>query len=94
MKEEDIVHENGPFWVLRQKDRYTVFRSGITHSTSDSSYARDEDGLSIAKARCDYLARRAEFIASLPPERECCGTFVGSHHRATCSKYRGKFKEH
>lgn len=28
----------------------------------------------------------------LPEERGCCGTFNGSHHRATCPKYRGKFK--
>lgn len=57
-KEEDIVHENGEFWVLREKGRYSVLRSGLTHSTSDSAYARNEDGLSIAKARCDYLAQR------------------------------------
>ena len=25
-------------------------------------------------------------------ERECCGTFPGTPHRATCAKYRGKFK--
>ena len=25
-------------------------------------------------------------------ERECCGTFMGSHHRSSCEKYRGKFK--
>lgn len=27
-----------------------------------------------------------------PAERACCGTFHGSPHRATCAKYRGKFK--
>jgi hypothetical protein len=25
-------------------------------------------------------------------ERECCGTFHGTQHRATCHRYRGKFK--
>ena len=28
----------------------------------------------------------------MPIERECCGTFPGTPHRATCAKYRGKFK--
>lgn len=27
----------------------------------------------------------------LPKERECCGTFPRTPHRATCAKYRGKF---
>ena len=58
-REEDIVHENGSAWVLKERDSYTVFMSGVTHSTSDSSYVRDADGLSIAKARADYLERRA-----------------------------------
>ena len=31
-------------------------------------------------------------IASLPRERVCCGTFPRTPHRATCEKYRGKFK--
>lgn len=57
--EDNIMHENGDFWVLRQRDRYEVLRSGLTHSTVDSAYARDYDGLSLAKARCNYLASRA-----------------------------------
>lgn len=58
MKESDIVYENGIFWVCKNKNDYTVYKSGITHSVSDSSYEKNEDGLSIAKARCDYLANR------------------------------------
>jgi hypothetical protein len=60
MKERDIVYENGTAWVFKdiRKDCYTVFRAGITHSTSDSAYALDEDGLSLAKARVDYFAKR------------------------------------
>lgn len=60
MKEDDIVYEVGRFWVYRDIKCacYTVYRAGITHSTSDSSYAFTEDGLSLAKARVDYLARR------------------------------------
>lgn len=59
-KVDDIVYENGKAWVLREKKRdcYTVFIAGSTHSTSDSSYALDDDGLSIAKARADYLSQR------------------------------------
>lgn len=57
--EADIMHENGDFWVGRQRGAYVVYRVGVTHSTSDSAYARDADGLSLAVARCDYLATRA-----------------------------------
>jgi hypothetical protein len=57
MKESDIMHENGNYWVARERDRYTVYQPGVTHSVSDSSYRKDADGLSIAIARCDYLAR-------------------------------------
>lgn len=32
MQEKDIVHENGKFWVLRDKDAYCVMKSGVTHS--------------------------------------------------------------
>lgn len=61
MRESDIVYENGAFWVFddRKEPAYVVFKSGLTHSTSDSAYARTTDGLSIAKARVDYLAGRA-----------------------------------
>lgn len=59
MTEQDIMHENGDFWVGRNKSDYTVYRSGITHSVSDSAYHKSPDGLSIAIARCDYLAKRA-----------------------------------
>jgi len=55
--EKDIIHENGSYFVLSQKNCYTVFRNGITHATSDGSYARDKDGMSLAKYRCNYLAK-------------------------------------
>jgi hypothetical protein len=60
MKEADIVYEVGQFWVYRDIKHacYTVYRAGITHSTEDSSYRLTADGLSIAKARVDFLARR------------------------------------
>lgn len=62
----EILHERGSYWILKDlKNKcYTVFKAGITHSVSDSAYALNSDGLSIAKARVDYLARReAERVA-------------------------------
>lgn len=59
-RESDIMHENGDFWVCRDRNSYTVYKCGVTHSTSDSAYEKTPDGLSIAVARCDYLARRAK----------------------------------
>lgn len=62
MLESDILHESacGRFWVGkdRKNNAYTVFRCGATHSVSDSAYYMTPDGLSIAVARCDYLAKR------------------------------------
>jgi hypothetical protein len=60
-RESDIAHENGAFWVLkdRAKKCYTVFRPNSPHaSESDSSYPLTENGLSLAIARADYLAKR------------------------------------
>jgi hypothetical protein len=59
IRENDIAYENGNAWVWKAKDCYCVMVCGITHSTSDSAYALDDDGLGIAKARCDYLAKRS-----------------------------------
>ena len=59
MRESDIMHEVGDYWVARQQGTYVVYKIGVTHSTSDSAYAKTPDGLSIAIARCDYLAGRA-----------------------------------
>ena len=57
IRESDIKHENGAHWVLDDKKAYIVLRASLTHSTSDSAYPRTPDGLSIAIARCDYLAK-------------------------------------
>jgi hypothetical protein len=61
MKESDIAYETpcGKAWVLRDRKRsaYVVYTTGITHSTSDSAYTLDADGLSIAIARANYLDR-------------------------------------
>ena len=60
MKESDIVYAVGLFWVFRdvKKSQYTVFRTKFTHSESDSAYPLNADGLSIAKARVDYMHKR------------------------------------
>lgn len=57
MREPDILHANGEYWVGQQAGDYVVYRDGPTHATSDSAFHKDADGLSIAIARCDYLAR-------------------------------------
>jgi len=60
MQESDIMHETpcGKFWVGRDKRQsaYIVYKVGPTHSTSDSGYHLNDDGLSIAIARADYLS--------------------------------------
>lgn len=54
MKETDIIHENGDYWVGREKPSvFTVYKNNTTHAVADSSYANE----SLAIARCDYLAR-------------------------------------
>lgn len=57
-KEQDIKHENGNYWVLDTGTGYAVMVNSITHSTSDSEYSHDADGLSLAIYRCNYLASR------------------------------------
>lgn len=54
IKEKDIIHENGKFWVLKNKDGYHVMVTGVTHSISESSYETSD----LAITRCDYLAKR------------------------------------
>jgi len=58
LREKDIKHEAGSYWVADLGDSYSVMQSGLTHSVSDSHYHRNSDGLSIAVARCNYLAKR------------------------------------
>jgi hypothetical protein len=60
MKEKDIKHENGNYWVLDTKKSYAVMKNGVTHSVSDSEYPRNSNGLSIAIYRCNYLAKKED----------------------------------
>ena len=61
-KEKDIAHETASTWVLKNTEQgcYTVFIIGVSVSTSDSAYPLTDDGLSIAIARANYLAKRIE----------------------------------
>jgi hypothetical protein len=58
VKEGDIVYERGDFWVHSdiKRARYTVFRAGITHSTSDVAFPFTEGGLESGQG-----ARRLPF---------------------------------
>ena len=59
LKEKDILHENKTFWVMRDKhagcETYTIMRNVGTHSTSQDYCTYPN--LSVAIARCDYLAK-------------------------------------
>jgi hypothetical protein len=61
MQASDILHENGKYWVLKDshkgRETYTVMRNTITHSESVDEVTYPD--VSLAIARCDYLARRA-----------------------------------
>ena len=52
-----IVRGAGQWLAYDSSHNRTMLRAGLTHSTSDSAYPRTPDGLSIAIARCNYLAK-------------------------------------
>lgn len=58
MRESNIVYQIGSVWVGRMPTQYTVYVDGVTAAMADNSYARTDDGLSIAIARAKYLAKR------------------------------------
>jgi hypothetical protein len=55
-----ILHANGNYWVGPTASSYTVWHDGLNYATADSSYPKTPDGLSIAKARCDYKAKKEQ----------------------------------
>lgn len=57
--ENSIAHEIGDFFVLTLSAHYEVRRNVSSVSLHDSSYAKTPDGLSIAIARANYMAKRA-----------------------------------
>jgi hypothetical protein len=56
---EEIIDQRGDAWIADSDGQYTVVRleRGSTHGTADSSYPRTPVGLSIARARLQYLTR-------------------------------------
>ena len=58
MKKSKLLHENGSFTLHDTGKDYTVFVNGSVYAVSDSVFAKSADGLSLATARCDYLAKR------------------------------------
>ncbi len=71
MKESDILHENGPFWVcaaefgsgrFKPKSKgFEVWESGITHSVRRAVIGYEgEEGIARAKAEADKRAEAAK----------------------------------
>ncbi|MNC15851.1 hypothetical protein D3C75_636840 [compost metagenome] len=60
MKEEDILYQNGDYWIMRnQKGYYEIIRDGITHGTVCMVVGEGPGpnlGLDRAKAECDKRA--------------------------------------
>lgn len=70
MRESDIVYERGEYWVGRRRTHYSVFKNGVTSAVEQGRYRPDADGLSIATAQVNYLARRAAERAAFDAETE------------------------
>lgn len=58
MSEEDILYQNGYFWVCKDKRGcYEVYRDTITHAERAAIIGyKGEEGLERAKSTCDKLA--------------------------------------
>jgi hypothetical protein len=44
MRESDIMHENGDYWVAKDKSGYLVLECGVTHSKTLCTFRLDADG--------------------------------------------------
>jgi hypothetical protein len=80
-KLKDIKWEGQRFWVCDQPKAYTVFQNGTTHSTSVQSFAKTEDGLSLAIAYAQYKDRINHPICELcgkhaVPYSDCLGSIA------------------
>lgn len=53
---DQVLHENGKYWVRDELYGYVVYENGITHAVSVQAFPLNEDGLSLAMAYCDYIA--------------------------------------
>ena len=72
IRESDIMHENGAFWVLREKFKgrpiYKVLSVGITHSTVCDTIDLGAAGLERAIAKCDARAAKYPNIYATPKQ--------------------------
>lgn len=58
MKENDILYENGDYWVCREHYGFAVYKTGITHSVRVASIGfKGDEGLQRAKAEADRRAQ-------------------------------------
>ena len=53
-----VLHEKNGYWVMKSTDGYHVMQPESCYSVTESAYPLNPDGLSIAKARCNYLGNR------------------------------------
>jgi hypothetical protein len=59
-REQSIMHDApSGHYVYAERHSYTVYKPHGCAAITDSAYAKTPDGLSIAIARCNYLARKA-----------------------------------
>ena len=57
MIEEDILYENGYYWVCKSKNGYEVYKNGITHCTRCAIIGYEvEKGLNRAIFECNKRA--------------------------------------
>jgi hypothetical protein len=92
MIEADIMHENGSFWVGRdtvtsdetggQVNAYVVYRPRGTVSESAAAFPRTDDGLSLAIAYCDYMAKSANEKAVTGPATAPKGSLDATDHHS------------
>ncbi len=73
MRESQIIEQFGDFWIADADGQYSVYvdRPNGLYAKADSSYPRTPDGLSIAKARLAYLAKREELRNEIANSGDC-----------------------
>lgn len=61
--EEDILYQNGPYWVVKEKrhgrEMFLIYRDESTHSVLFGTIDYEgEKGLSLAKEKCDQYTKK------------------------------------
>ncbi len=70
MTEDDIVHENGNYWVGRNRKDYSVYENTSTHAVLWKAFHKNDDGKSLAIKYCDYKAKVAELANRIGEDHE------------------------